>query len=179
MPVSSSTSANLSSPCLAKRPDRDSCSVDSTWTFQCLPLLNTGRLRAFLARLQSTIGGLSDTELKLLAVMPTGEPSSAWVVMMVTPVVKVPSAVRNACGSKLVCSAMTGLMDWICVLAVFPVPAGMASSLWTNAFATTNPIGRGARRAYRTSFASKDAVERRPCWAAAVVPGLAHLRRQA
>ncbi|MNC68967.1 hypothetical protein D3C75_1196150 [compost metagenome] len=96
MPVSSWISENLSSPWRAKRPDRVSCSVDKTCTFQWRPPLNTGRLRAFLDRLQSTRGGLSDTELKLLAVMPTGEPSSAWVVMMVTPVVKVPSAARNA-----------------------------------------------------------------------------------
>jgi hypothetical protein len=40
-----------------------------------------------------------------------GEPSWAWVVMIVTPVVNVPSAVRNACGSKLLCIAMTNLMD--------------------------------------------------------------------
>ncbi|MNY74964.1 hypothetical protein D3C86_2141220 [compost metagenome] len=61
-----------------------------------MPLLNAGRLRACLDRLHSTSGGFSDTELKLLAVMPTGEPSSAWEVMMVTPVVKVPSAARKA-----------------------------------------------------------------------------------
>ncbi|MNR34815.1 hypothetical protein D3C85_1526170 [compost metagenome] len=106
-------SENLSSPWVAKRPDRASCSVDNTWTFQCLPLVKTGKLRACLDRLQSTIGGLSDTELKLLAVIPTGEPSSVWVVMMVTPVVKVPSAARKAWGSKLTfCIAMTGLMGW-------------------------------------------------------------------
>ncbi|MNH34363.1 hypothetical protein D3C79_949550 [compost metagenome] len=56
---------------------------------------------------------MSDTELKLLAVIPTGEPSSAWVVMMVTPVVKVPSAVRKAWGSKPMFGvAMTDLMGW-------------------------------------------------------------------
>src|SRR3546814_8573742 len=50
--------------------------------------------------LHSTSGGLSDTELKLLAVRPTGVPSTVRAVMMVTPVAKVPSALRNSVGSN-------------------------------------------------------------------------------
>src|SRR5690606_37710992 len=101
IPRSSSMPENLSSPREAKRPDSASCSTDSTCTFQCLVLEKASKLYADLARLQSTSGGLSDTEWKLLAVMPMGEPSAARVVMMVTPVVKVLRASRNALGLKL------------------------------------------------------------------------------
>ena len=61
-------------------------------TFQCVAWLKAGRLRAVRARLHSTMGGSMDTELKLLAVMPTGVPSAARVVTMVTPVANRPSA---------------------------------------------------------------------------------------
>ncbi len=54
-----------------------------------------------LARLHSTIGGLSDTELKLFAVSPTSRPSAARVVTIVTPVAKAPSALRRARGSSV------------------------------------------------------------------------------
>src|SRR5690554_3060938 len=101
MPVSSSKPLNLSSPREAKRPDKASCSTERMCTFQCLLLVNAGRLMADLSRLHSTIGGFKDTELKLFAVMPTGSPFSARVVIMVTPVVNVLSAERNSCGSKL------------------------------------------------------------------------------
>ena len=70
------------------------------WTFQNSLPLKAGRLRALLARLQSTIGGSRETELKLLAVMPTGVPSAAFVVTMVTPVANIPSARRKSFGSK-------------------------------------------------------------------------------
>ena len=43
---------------------------------------------------QSTSGGSSDTELKLLAVTPMGSPVSDIVVTIVTPVAKVPKAAR-------------------------------------------------------------------------------------
>ena len=62
------------------------------WTFQWVLVVNAARLRAFFARLHSTSGGLSETELKLLAVTPTGEPSASVVVTMVTPVANMPSA---------------------------------------------------------------------------------------
>ena len=48
--------------------------------------------------LQSTSGGVSDTELNELAVSPIMLPSSARVVMMVTPVANKPSAERSARG---------------------------------------------------------------------------------
>lgn len=67
---SSGRPENLSSPARAKRLDRASCSLERMCTFQVAALWNTGRLRAFLARLHSTMGGSSDTELKLLAVIP-------------------------------------------------------------------------------------------------------------
>ena len=53
-----------------------------------------------LRRLQATSGGSSDTELKELQVRPTGWPSAPVVVMMATPVGKLPSALRNALASK-------------------------------------------------------------------------------
>jgi hypothetical protein len=48
-----------------------------------------------LARLQSTIGGSRETELKLLAVSPTSTPDWVRVVTIVTPVANAPSALRN------------------------------------------------------------------------------------
>jgi hypothetical protein len=46
-------------------------------------------------------GGSSETELKLLAVIPTGSPFSARVVTMVTPVPNMPRARRKSLGSKV------------------------------------------------------------------------------
>ena len=48
------------------------------------------------ARLHSTSGGLSETELNELAVRPTSVPSGARAVTTVTPVAKLPSASRNS-----------------------------------------------------------------------------------
>src|SRR5579875_3432399 len=53
-----------------------------------------------VARLHSTSGGSSETELNELAVMPINWPESVRVVMTVTPVANWPSAARNAVGSK-------------------------------------------------------------------------------
>ena len=50
-------------------------------------------------RLHNTSGGLSDTEAKELQVTPYGLPSAAIAVTMVTPVAKVPSALRKSRGS--------------------------------------------------------------------------------
>lgn len=90
----------MSSPERANRPDSASWPAASTCTAQWLLALNTGRLSAFLARLHNTIGGSSDTELKLFAVKPTGVPSAARVVITVTPVAKLPSAARKASRSS-------------------------------------------------------------------------------
>ena len=46
--------------------------------------------------LHSTSGGFSDTEVKEFAVIPCSLPSRPRVVMIVTPVAKVPSALRNS-----------------------------------------------------------------------------------
>jgi len=53
---------------------------------------------AVLARDHSTKGGSRETELKLLAVTPTGLAFSSIVLTMVTPVANCPSALRNSCG---------------------------------------------------------------------------------
>ena len=60
------------------------------------------------------MGGSSDTELKLLAVSPTGLPSAARVVITVTPVAKLPSAARKALGSSAgaVFVFMAGAQGW-------------------------------------------------------------------
>jgi hypothetical protein len=47
----------------------------------------------------STNGGVSETEVKLFAVNPRGDPSGAIVVTTVTPVANMPSACRNCFGS--------------------------------------------------------------------------------
>src|SRR5271155_799098 len=56
----------------------------------------TARLREDLARLQRIMGGSSDTELKLLAVTPTRDPSGPTAVTMVTPVANAQGALRNS-----------------------------------------------------------------------------------
>ena len=68
----------------------------------------TGRMGDIIAtiqaeqdRLHKTSGGVSDTELKELAVRPTGWPSAVSAVTMVTPVANMPSAARNSCEEKL------------------------------------------------------------------------------
>ena len=50
-------------------------------------------------RLHSTSGGFSDTESKVLQVSPSGVPSAAIAVTMVTPVANAPSALRKSRGS--------------------------------------------------------------------------------
>ncbi len=54
---------------------------------------------AVLASDHSTKGGSRETELKLLAVTPTGLLSESMVVTIVTPVANCPSAFRKAMAS--------------------------------------------------------------------------------
>src|SRR3569623_415433 len=105
-PVSTSRPANLSSPRRAKRPESASWSDARTLTAQFCAVLKVSRLSEVFARLHSTSGGFSETELKLLAVKPSGVPSAVRVVMMVTPVANAPSALRNSVGSKAVVSVI-------------------------------------------------------------------------
>src|SRR6218665_3693645 len=60
------------------------------------------------ARLHSTSGGSSDTELKELAVSPTHLPPALRAVTLVTPVANMPRASRNSRGEKLGGWARTG-----------------------------------------------------------------------
>ena len=60
----------------------------------------TSALPELLAIHTSSNGGSSDTLVKLFAVRPTGRPSGAWAVMMVTPVAKQPIASRNVRASE-------------------------------------------------------------------------------
>ena len=56
---------------------------------------------ADLAKLLSTSGGDSDTELNEFAVSPTKVPAAVRAVTIVTPVANMPSAVRNSAGEKV------------------------------------------------------------------------------
>ena len=63
------------------------------------------------ARLHSTRGGSSDTELKELAVNPTGSPVALRAVTMVTPVANIPSAALNSDREKLGACALRLNLD--------------------------------------------------------------------
>lgn len=63
-------------------------SVPSTCTAKWRALWKTSKLSDARARLQSTSGGSSDSDEKLLTVMPNGLPSVPSVVTIVTPVAK-------------------------------------------------------------------------------------------
>src|SRR5438046_5183809 len=69
-------------------------------TAKCAQLRKASMLEDVRARLQRTIGGLSDTEEKLFAVKPISAPAGPDVVTIVTPVAKEPNASRNARPSK-------------------------------------------------------------------------------
>ncbi len=85
-PSDQATSANLSPPECAKRLDVASCDSARTWIAKWPLEEKASRDCALLASDQSTSGGSSETELKLLAVTPTGAPAISLVVTMVTPV---------------------------------------------------------------------------------------------
>jgi len=72
----------------------------STLTAKRPALVKVSRLAELRDSENSTSGGSSETEVKLLAVSPIGAPSASSVVMMVTPVVKQPRASRRMRGSE-------------------------------------------------------------------------------
>jgi len=63
-----------------------------TWTAKWLAASKTARLCARVARLHSTSGGRSDTDVKELIVNPAVRPSAQRAVTTATPVGKAPSA---------------------------------------------------------------------------------------
>ena len=63
------------------------------------PPVSAGALAASLAMQTSSSGGSRLTEVKLLAVSPTGSPAASKQVTTVTPVAKQPSASRRVRGS--------------------------------------------------------------------------------
>src|SRR4249919_1722513 len=69
--------------------------------------INAAAFDDLRSRLHSTIGGSSDTELKLLAVSPTSSPLTPRVVTTVTPVVNEPRALRNCLESMVVVLLMS------------------------------------------------------------------------
>src|SRR6476620_3167916 len=69
--------------------------------------MNAAAVDDLRARLHSTIGGSSETELKLLAVRPMSSPSTTRVVTTVTPVVNEPRALRNCLESMIVVLVMS------------------------------------------------------------------------
>ena len=72
------------------------------------------QLAAALAIQTSSKGGSSDTEVKEFAVKPRGFPSLSMVVTTVTPVMKVPKALRNSRGSiRVTGSARSFRRAWL------------------------------------------------------------------
>src|SRR6218665_1637328 len=88
------------------------------------------------ARLHSTSGGFSETELKELAVRPTSSPSARRAVTMVTPVANIDRLLRNSAAEKLGARACgvasgTGMGGNLPELAHALAPAaGSASGSW-------------------------------------------------
>src|SRR5260221_7818284 len=93
--------ANLSAPDLAKCVERASSPSPSTLMVKYSASRKTIAQPAVRARLHSTIGGSSDTELKELTVRPSALPPGPSVVTRQTPVGKQPSALRKSRGSRL------------------------------------------------------------------------------
>lgn len=84
---------------------------------------NTSTLAAALPMQISSSGGSSDTEVKLLAVKPRGWPSMPAVVTMVTPVMKLPKAVRSSRNSNGLsrsarCAPMSAVVSsaWVSII---------------------------------------------------------------
>jgi len=94
-----STPVNLSGTALAKRRDNSTCSSASTLMTKRPVASKAARLGEARRRLHSTMGGCNETELKELAVTPTGEPWASNVLTMVTPVPNRPSARRRSVAS--------------------------------------------------------------------------------
>ena len=91
------TPANLSAiwP-LAKRVDSSVWSSARMLIANASAPRNASRLRLLTRRLHDTSGGSSETEANELQVSPIGWPSESVVVMIATPVGKLPSALRKA-----------------------------------------------------------------------------------
>jgi hypothetical protein len=81
--------------------------------------MKAGSTEAACARLQSTSGGASDTELNELAVNPTSSPPAPRAVTMVTPVANMPSAARNSRDENAGARACMGRgSSWDTVIAI-------------------------------------------------------------
>src|SRR5580704_12076157 len=89
------STSNLSAVRRAKCTAISRCSWDSTCTAKDAPGPNATAPLLLFDRHHSSSGGSSDTELKELAVMPTGSPSGRTAVMTVTPVANSPNASRS------------------------------------------------------------------------------------
>ena len=94
-PSAQAPSAKRSSAADAKRRDRSTCASASTLTAKRGAVRKASRLGLGSRSDHSTSGGSSESELKELAVRPTKAPASSTQLMMVTPVVKRPSALRR------------------------------------------------------------------------------------
>src|SRR5437763_8992463 len=82
-------------------------------TTKCVPSWKAGRLCAYSELLHSTKGGFSDTELNELAAIPCNLPSRSRVVMIVTPVAKEPSALRNSRVLKPSAEVLCTTASWL------------------------------------------------------------------
>src|SRR5215217_2418200 len=101
--------------------DNASCSADRMWTAKRELSMKAGSAAEVLAKLHSTMGGSSDTELKLLAVRPTSLPSASSVVTMVTPVANEPRALRKPRESRF--ASLAALLV-VVVMPMSPAPRG-------------------------------------------------------
>ena len=88
--------ANRSSPDDANKLDRSVWSAAKICTAKLLAAIKSSKQFADLPMLHRMSGGVKETELKLLTVMPTFWPSLPSAVIIVTPVAKLPSALRNS-----------------------------------------------------------------------------------
>src|SRR5450759_89948 len=82
-------------------------------TTKCPPSWKAGRLCAYKELLHSTRGGLSDTEVNELAVIPCNLPSRLRVVTMVTPVANEPSALRSSRTLKPSAEVLCTVASWL------------------------------------------------------------------
>src|SRR6185437_10891532 len=142
-----STPANLSSDDLANLLDSACCAAPSTLTVKWLAFWKTVSPCENIPRLQSTSGGFSDTEANELQVNPYGFPSAVEAVMMVTPVAKVPSALRKSRGlieeALLSSSAPGSGLAWCLGASVIPQLSKRQVFRWQ---AKCNPAVIGAGR---------------------------------
>ena len=85
---------------------------------------------ALEARLQSTKGGLNETELNELTVSPTASPDAERAVIIVTPVANIASEARNADVEKFLSLAFTIPDSSGCPARISGKRVGVSGGVW-------------------------------------------------